>query len=287
MATIQPSRIPVSDSPFTDASRFVAHLVRFVWTEAQCCLFAVLIFAGLAVSAVVWKLWDVPVVRYDALLAYVVAVQVVLMALRLETAREVAVICAFHALGLALELFKVHVGSWEYPSPGRFSVAGVPLFAGFMYASVGSYIVAAYRRFGLRVTRFRPVPALALAVVAYLNFFTHHRVVDVRVAVAVAAAVVLWRADVWFTVGHRRHRMPLLWSFLLIGGVIWVAENAATLLGAWRYPNQRDGWQIVHLGKAGSWALLAGLSFVLVHWLGRGETSQPVSRRGGGRFSSR
>ena len=58
--------------------------------------------------------------------------------------------------------------------------------------------------------------------------------------------------------------MPLSLSFVLIGFFLWIAENAATLLGAWQYPNQAQIWQMVHVGKWGSWALLVSLSFVLV-----------------------
>ena len=44
----------------------------------------------------------------------------------LETWREVLVILAFHLLGPALEIFKVHVGSWSYPEDAVTEVAGVP-----------------------------------------------------------------------------------------------------------------------------------------------------------------
>ena len=76
--------------------------------------------------------------------------------------------------------------------------------------------------------------------------------------------VVLRRCSVHFTVGDARHRMPLALSFLLIGLFLWVAENAATFLDAWKYPGQVDVWQAVHTAKVGSWALLVSMSFVLV-----------------------
>ncbi|SEQ06587.1 DUF817 domain-containing protein [Microlunatus flavus] len=238
----------------------LAQLVRFAWVELQCCTFAAALFLGLAVSRAV----PLPVARYDALLAYAVVLTVVFFLLRLETAREVAVILAFHLVGLGLELFKVRVGSWAYPEDARTKVAGVPLYAGFMYAAVGSYICQAFRRFDLRVDRFPFVPAVLLAVAAYANFFTHHYLPDVRVLVAAGFVVVLWRSRVWFSVGERRYAMPLSLSFVLIGFFLWLAENGATFLGAWRYPDQARLWQLVHVGKWGSWALLVSLSFVLV-----------------------
>ena len=54
----------------------------------------------------------------------------------------------------------------------------MPLYAGFMYAAVGSYICQAFRRFDLRVDRFRWRPAAVLAAAAYANFFTHHYLPD-------------------------------------------------------------------------------------------------------------
>ena len=244
-----------------------AQLLRFAWLELQCCLFAVAVFVGLAVS----KSIPLPVARYDALLAYGLVVTLVFFLLRLETVREVAVIFAFHLVGLALELFKVRVGSWAYPEDAWTIVGGVPLYAGFMYAAVGSYLCQAFRRFDLRVNRFPWLPAVVLAVAAYANFFTHHYLPDLRWPVALAFVVVLWRSRVSFTVGRQRYAMPVSLSFVLIGFFLWVAENGATWLGAWQYPDQADFWQLVHVGKWGSWALLVSLSFVLVAAVKRWE----------------
>ena len=115
-------------------------LVQFALLELACCAFAIAIFVGLAASALIWKYTNPPIARYDALLIYVVVVQIAFVALKQETWRELGVICAFHLIGLALEVFKVHTGSWAYPDAGAVRVGGVPVFSGFMYASVGSYI---------------------------------------------------------------------------------------------------------------------------------------------------
>jgi uncharacterized membrane protein YoaT (DUF817 family) len=238
----------------------LAQLLRFGWLQLQCCVFAAALFVGLALSRAV----PLPVARYDALLAYALVLTAVCYLVGLETAREVAVIFGFHLVGLALELFKVAVGSWSYPEDALAKVAGVPLYSGFMYAAVGSYLCQAFRRFDLRVDRFPWLPGVALAVAAYANFFTHHYLPDLRWMIAVGFVVVLWRSRVSYTVGGRRYAMPLSLSFVLIGFFLWVAENAATLLGAWQYPDQAEIWQLVHVGKWGSWALLVSLSFVLV-----------------------
>lgn len=241
-----------------------AQLCRFAWIELQCCAFAIVVLAGIAASTLLRGSWDAPILRYDALLVFLVAVQVLFVACRLETPRELLVICIFHVAGLALEIFKVAAGSWEYPEPGIATIAGVPLYAGFMYAAVGSYICQAFRRFDLALTNYRIALVGTPAVLAYLNFFTHHLIGDFRFPIMVAFLFATIRMRVWFTVGDERYWMPLPLSFVLIGLFLWIAENIATYFGAWQYPGQEAGWELVHLGKFSSWILLVTLSFVLV-----------------------
>lgn len=240
--------------------RLVGQLVRFGWLELQSCAFAAGVFAGLALAFVV----PLPVARYDALLVWCVLLTLGFWAAGLETWREVLVILAFHGLGLGLELFKVHVGSWVYPGDALTMVGGVPLFSGFMYAAVGSYICQAWRRFDLRVSHYPATAVTLVAIGIYANFFTHHWILDLRLPLALAGLWVLRRCAVHFTVGDARYRMPLSLSFLLIGFFLWLAENLATLLNAWRYPGQVEVWEVVHTSKLGAWALLVTMSFVLV-----------------------
>ena len=241
--------------------------VRFAWLQLQSLVFAGVIFAAIAITSVV----DLPIPRYDALLIIGVVLTLGLWWAGWESGREVAVICAFHLLGVTMEFFKVHAGSWDYPEDAYTKVAGVPLYAGFMYAAVGSYIVQAWRRAELRVSHFRPVPMTILAVAAYLNFFTHHWIWDLRWLIALLFVIEMRRTMVHFTVGTHRYFMPLAVSFVAIGFGLWIAENAATFMGAWEYPNQREIWEAVHVGKFGSWSLLVSLSFVLVATVKRFE----------------
>ena len=235
-------------------------LLRFGWIEAQCCLFAVLFFLGLALVRVV----PLPIDPADALLIWCLAVTAVLWLVGWETGREVGVIFAFHLVGLALELFKVRMGSWSYPDTGTATIGGVPLYSGFMYAAVGSYVCQAWRRFDLRITGYRAWRTAGVAALIYLNFFTSHLTWDVRVVLALALLVVTRRTWVHFTVGRHRHAMPLALSFVLIGFFLWAAENAATFLRAWQYPSQESVWTLVHAAKLGSWSLLVVVSIVLV-----------------------
>ncbi|WP_340539999.1 DUF817 domain-containing protein [Nocardioides sp. GXZ039] len=261
--------------------RLLTQLLRFAWIEAQSCLFAVALFAGLLVAYVV----PLPIARYDALLVWCVALTLAFWAIGFETWREVLVILAFHLIGLALELFKVHVGSWSYPEDAVTMVWGVPLFSGFMYAAVGSYVCQAWRRFDLRVSDFDALATSVVAVAVYANFFTHHWLPDLRLPIAILGVWVLRRTWVHFTVGDARYRMPLALSFALIGVFLWIAENLATYLNAWKYPGQLEVWEIVHTSKIGSWALLVTMSFVLVaavkRWEGQLHTvvHQPATTR--------
>jgi uncharacterized membrane protein YoaT (DUF817 family) len=247
----------------------VRQLLRFAAVEATCCLFAVLFFAGLAVTRVV----PLPLAPYDALLLWCLVITAGLWWTGWESTREVGVIAVFHVVGLVLEVWKTAHGSWSYPGEAALEVGDVPLYSGFMYAAVGSYVCQAWRRLDLRVTGYRPLATSVVAALVYLNFFTSHVVADVRVPLAVALLLATWGTWVWFTVGGVRYRMPLALSFVLIGLFLWLAENAATLLGAWRYPHQESVWSLVHPGKLGSWSLLVVVSIVLVAtvkaWEGR------------------
>jgi uncharacterized membrane protein YoaT (DUF817 family) len=188
----------------------------------------------------------------------------VLWLVRWETGREVAVIFGFHLVGLVLELYKVAQGSWSYPDTGLATIGGVPLYSGFMYAAVGSYVCQAWRRLHLRITGYRAWATAGVAALIYLNFFTSHVTADVRLPLALALLLVTRRTWVHFSVGRQRYAMPLALSFVLIGFFLWAAENAATLLRAWQYPDQESVWTLVHAAKLGSWSLLVVVSIVLV-----------------------
>ncbi len=253
------------------STRFVVgQLVRFAWLETRCCLFALTVFAGLAATKVV----PLPIARYDALLVYCVLVTVAFRVLGPESTRELLVICGFHLIGLAFEFVKVPLGSWAYPEAALTTVLGVPLYSGFLYAAVGSYVLAAWREFDLRVSGYRAVATAAVAAAIYVNLITHHWLPDLRWPLAALLVVVTWGATVHFTVGQHRYRMPLALSFALIGFFLWVAENVATYLGAWQYPHQLEVWRLVDPAKATAWAMLISVAFVLVAaWRARTDSS--------------
>jgi uncharacterized membrane protein YoaT (DUF817 family) len=167
-----------------------------------------------------------------------------------------------------MELFKTDVGSWAYAADGFLRIGGVPLFSGFMYAAVGSYMVRVHRLFDLGFDRYpRRWMTAILAVAIYVNFFTHHWWWDAR-WVLLVGVVLLWlptimHARVW----RRTIRVPLLAVFAGVAVFIYLAENIGTWAGAWAYPDQADGWQPVSLSKLTSWFLLMIISVVLVAWV--------------------
>ncbi len=247
--------------------RGLQQLIRFGSEQAWSCLFPVVIFASLAITQLIQFPW---LPRYDWLLLICLFMQWWMVRSGLESGDEVKVITLFHLIGLMLEVFKVHMGSWSYPEQGYSKVFGVPLYSGFMYASVASYLCQAWRRLKVELIKWPPLTIVVpLAAMIYLNFFTHHYWIDVRWWLSVLVIIVFWRTWVTFEVGGERYRMPLALSFVLIGFFIWIAENIATYFGAWEYPDQSESWQIVHVGKVSSWLLLVIVSFLIVATLKR------------------
>lgn len=232
--------------------------------QVRACLFAGLFFT--AVFATPRRgLFGIP--RYDLLLLIAVVIQAWMVIGKLETLDELKAITLFHLIGFALEVFKTSsaIGSWSYPDFAYTKIFGVPLFSGFMYAAVGSYIIQAWRLFDLRVRHHPPYwMATVVAVAIYANFFTHHYIGDYRWYLAACALGLYARTSVMFRPLDRDRTMPLLVSFLLIGFFIWLAENISTFFGIWRYPSQLGAWTTVHVGKWSSWSLLVIMTFTIV-----------------------
>lgn len=236
----------------------------FGFKQGWACLFGGLLL-GLLLATHLWYPPDAPMARYDFLTIAAVAIQMAMLAARLETVDEAKVILAFHVVGTVMELFKTHFGSWQYPEPSVLRVAGVPLFSGFMYSAVGSYIARIWRIFDFRFSHYPASGStIALAIAVYINFFAHHWLPDIRIALFAAMVLLFWRTRVWFRVWRDDRWMPLLVGWLLVALFIWFAENISTFAHAWIYPDQRHGWNLVHPTKLGAWFLLMYISFVLV-----------------------
>jgi uncharacterized membrane protein YoaT (DUF817 family) len=250
--------------PGTGWRLWLYEFLLFGFKQGWACLFGGLLLALLLGTHLFYP-DAAPLHRYDFLTLAGIAIQAGMLAFRLETWREARVILIFHIVGTVMELFKTQAGSWTYPEASVLHIGAVPLFSGFMYAAVGSYIARVWRIFDFRFSHYPPAwMTWALAAAIYANFFTHHFTIDIRWGLFAATAAIFWRTRVHFR-NWRAHRwMPLLVGFGLVALFIWFAENIATFANAWNYPGQEEEWRMVSIAKYGSWYLLMLISFVLV-----------------------
>ncbi|SFT55803.1 Uncharacterized membrane protein YoaT, DUF817 family [Lishizhenia tianjinensis] len=246
---------------------FLSELTVFTYKNMLSCIFPAYIFLVLALSNMLGLNF---MHRYDFLFVACVLAQVALLLTGIESKREVLVIMGFHFLGIIMEVHKVNVGSWSYPEDALFKFWGVPLYSGFMYSSVGSYVCRAWDNFSLKITDWpKNRYAIPVGFAIYLNFFTNAFIQDLRWYIVLLLLIVFRKTKVHFTTNGRQRYMPLLLSFVLIGFFLWLAENIATYLGAWQYTYQHKGWQMVDLGKLSSWSLLVIVSIIIVVQLKR------------------
>jgi uncharacterized membrane protein YoaT (DUF817 family) len=242
----------------------VYEFLRFGCKQAWACL-----FGGALVALLLATHWWYPraalLARYDFLFLAALSIQIVMLAARLETKAEAGIILIYHVIGTVMEVFKTDVGSWIYPEASVFHIGGVPLFSGFMYASIGSYLARCWRLFDFHFTAHPPLWALgALGIAIYANFYTHHYLVDARVLLFAAAAFLFRGTWVHYRIWRTHRRMPLLLGLFLVALFIWIAENVGTLTATWLYPHQATMWTLVRFSKLGSWFLLLLVSYALV-----------------------
>lgn len=262
---------------WAEGSRWRQRVYEFalLWLkQAWACLFGILMLTLLTATHFLWP-DEAPLARYDFLVLSAVAIQAALLAMKLERWDEAVVILVFHATGTIMEIYKIAHGSWLYPEPSVLRVMGVPLFSGFMYASVGSYIARATRLFAIRYENYPPLwTTWLLALLAYINFFTHHYTVDIRLGLFAFSALIFWRTRLFHTIDRKERAIPLLAVLVFVAFLIWGAENIATFAVAWIYPSQADGWHLVRIEKMGAWYLLMLLSFVLVSLVHKPERAR-------------
>ncbi|WP_018760985.1 DUF817 domain-containing protein [Arthrobacter sp. 135MFCol5.1] len=265
----------LATAPARGAKARLTEFAVFGLKQGWACIFGAALLAVL-MAARLWYPDDAVLARNDFLTLAAVVIQVLMVAFKLETLKELRVIVLFHLVGTVMELFKTDVGSWSYEAEGVLRIGAVPLFSGFMYAAVGSYMVRVYRLFDLRFAAYprRWITAI-LAGAIYANFFTHHYIWDLRWVLLAAVVVVYGRCVMHFRVFRKEFRMPLVVSFLLVALFIWIAENIATWSGAWLYPSQAAGWHPVGQEKLVAWFLLMLISVVLVAWVYKPRPPEP------------
>lgn len=243
---------------------YITEFFRFIFKLARACLFAIIFFACLYFGKYITTFG---LHLYDFLFVCVIITQIILLATKIETRDEIKIILIYHLLGFVMELFKTHpsVGSREYPDPWFFTIGWVPLYSGFMYSAVGSFIFQWREQLKLRFTNFPPFYyTIPIATLIYINFFTHHFIRDLRYILVVAIMLVSYKTSVYFTINKLTWRMPVLLWLTLVWFFMWVAENLATFWWARVYPHQ-DTWR-TFVSRRGvlSWFLLFIVSFVIV-----------------------
>ncbi len=246
----------------------VAEFLMFVLKQGWAAAFGIVLLLAIIGSRLIWSP-DWWLTRYDALFLFAIAVQVTFLSLKLETWAEARVIALFHLTGTVMEVYKLHMGSWDYPDQGMLEIGGVPLFSGFMYAAVGSYIARVLRIFHMQYAPYPPFwMTVVLAVAIYVNFLTHHWLPDIRLALFAATLLLFWRTRVWFFAGSVPRWLPMPLTALLAAFFLWVAENVGTFTQTWAYAGQ-SAFEMVGFSKLGSWYLLLHVSFVTVTLVSR------------------
>jgi len=245
---------------------FSKELLFFTFKEARSCIFAGSFFILLFTSQY-FSFFGLH--QYDFLFLATILIQLVLFLLKLETKDEIKVIFIFHLLGFGLELFKTSafLQIWTYldVESAIFKFQTVPLYSGFMYSAVASYMIQCWRILKLKLTDYPPKNWVRiLGVLIYLNFFTNAFVYDIRYFLVLAIFIIFHKSKVHFVAYKKTRWMPLILAFFLIGFFIWLAENMSTFLGAWVYLHQTDNWKVVNFEIIISWFLMVIVSFILV-----------------------
>lgn len=237
------------------------YIQKYACTLASACIFGILIIILISFTALV----EMPFSRFDVLFIAALLIQVFLIVFRYEHPEEAIVIGIFHILGTCMELFKTSIGSWQYSGDGFFMIGAVPLFAGFMYASVGSAIARSIRLF--KIT-FSDIPQrttlLVVSACIYINFYTHHFMYDMRYIIIALVAFLFFKTRIRINHAGTIVSLNFLVIAIAVACAIWFAENIATYFDIWRYPHQIDSWKPVHMEKITSWFLLMLVSFTLV-----------------------
>lgn len=207
--------------------------------------------------------------RYDVIFLAVVCFQLFLLFSKKEGLKEFGVIILFHIVATLMELFKTSssIGSWAYPLVGTafFAITTVPLFTGFLYSAVGSYMSRSISIFNMYFSQYpNPYLVASVAIIIYLNFFTQHFIYDFRYVIFIFIACIFWKTKIHFTVTSYVRKMPFILAGLLAAFFVWLVENFASYMGIWLYPNQTKVWQMVSIQKIGSWFLLLIVSFALI-----------------------
>lgn len=243
----------------------IGEFLLFGLKMAWSCLFAAAILLLLILTHFTWPK-ESPIARYDFLFFAAILIQILMLWTKLESLEELKVIMAYHLIGTIMEIFKTHVGSWEYPESSIIKIGGVPLFTGFMYGTVGSFMARSIRVFEMRFENYPNTTfTIIIASLIYINFFSHHYIMDFRYFIFAAIALAYWQTKIHFRPKDNFRQMPLILAAFFTSFFMWIAENIGTFTKTWIYAGQNEnGWKLVSIQKMGSWFLLLFISFTIV-----------------------
>ncbi|HYC34149.1 MAG TPA: DUF817 family protein [Candidatus Paceibacterota bacterium] len=243
---------------------FWSELMIFAYKQAQCAIFGGLILFFLILT----KYVSVPFLhRYDFLFIIAILIQIALVFFKLEEKKEVFVIAVFHIFAMIMEVFKTSpaVGSWSYPEPAIASIYSVPLFTGFMYSAIGSYIARSWR---INKFRFQNMPRrsilMLIGLAIYVNFFTNHFTYDVRYELFALLIIIFWKTKIHVELTRKTYVFHPLITNALLALFVWLSEQIGTFARAWVYPNQAEVWRPVSFHMYTSWYMLLIFSFVII-----------------------
>ncbi len=258
---------PSSGAPRSSLYEFV----RFGIKQGWACLFGALMLALLIGTHLLYPQGRAGSPATTSSLIAAVAIQVAMLAFKLETWEEAKVIFIFHVVGTAMEIFKTSVGSWIYPgalSPAHRRRAAVHRLHVRRHRLLHRPLPGGCSTSASRTTRrcgrwccWRSASTSTSSPTTTCS--------DARLLLFALTALLFGRCWVHFKVWQVHRRMPLLVGFALVALFIWFAENIGTFTAAWIYPNQRHGWSLVTIGKLGAWFLLMIISYVLVALVNR------------------
>ncbi len=246
----------VGQSPASRKIRLPKECCLLLFKLVRSCFLAGVFFTLLLVTP---KSGLLGLPRYDFWLLIMLLVHIWCIKHRFVSANEQTAIIIFYLLGLLLEMFKTsaYIQSWFYQDRAYTMILGVPLVSGVMYACVGSFITEAWRFLKIHLHKAPPLWLFnTLSVLLYINFFTKHYIGDQRVYLSLIALLVFFRTQVFFTPYDRQRKIPFLLVVMLLGLILWGAENICTYFGVWHYSHQLEQWQLISLNKWYAWSLL-------------------------------
>ena len=191
---------------------YIKQLLHFTYEQALSCLFPVVIFLTLALSKIVL----IPgLYRYDFILIVCLLMQWVMYKTGLETKDELKVITVFHLIGLLLEIYKVHFGSWSYPEEAYSKVLSSTLQRLYVCKCCKLHMPSVEKTTFTNVSLAESYFCNTSRSNDLLQFFTHHFLYDFRWFLTLLLFIVFFRTFVEFSLRGVTYKMPLVLSFFL------------------------------------------------------------------------